>query len=293
MRLYQARRLAAGIFAGMIGLALLLVSPSIAPAQAASAVNKTAGTKPDPGFITDTAIITLDVPILLYHHIGHRFKLRYNLPVKDFTAQMAYLAKNGYTTVSIDQIAAALRGQADLPPCPIALTFDDGYVSAYQNAVPILQQYGLRATFYVPTSFISQTEEYMNWDQVRDLIAKGMWIGSHSVTHPFLGRLSQLSVQQQITESRAILEARLGIPITTFAYPFGSLSSSVESAVKEAGYKAALWTRFSWRHSTDRLFRLKRVGVYYPINLSAFIARLPKHGPWGNGACAPLLQTQK
>ncbi len=210
------------------------------------------------------------------------------MPVKDFTAQMVYLAQHGYTAVSIDQIATALRGQGELPPCPIAITFDDAYRSAYANALPILQQYGLRATFYLPTDYIGRSAKYVTWDQVRDLVSKGMWIGSHSVSHPFLARLSRVSAQRQITESKAILETQLGIPITTFAYPFGSLSSTVEQAVVQAGYSAALWTGTSWQHNTDRLFRLKRIGVYSPIRLTTFSARLPKHGPTGTGTC-PLL----
>ncbi len=234
--------------------------------------------------LSSSTPITLDVPILLYHQIGGD-RSRYNIPVKDFAAQMEYLWKNGYETVSIDQIAAALRGQADLPPCPLAITFDDAYASAYQNALPILQQYGLRATYFLPTSYLGRSTKYMTWDQARDLTGKGMWIGSHSISHPFLARLSRLAAQRQITESKKILETRLGIPITTFAYPYGSFSQAVERAVSEAGYAAAVWTGSGARHTTDRLYRLKRIGVYYPIRLTTFIARLPKHGPTAAGTC--------
>lgn len=239
-----------------------------------------------PEVLASSTAITLDVPILLYHQISGG-GTRYNMPVKDFAAQMEYLSKHGYTTVSIDQIAAALRGQGDLPPCPIAITFNDGYRGAYENALPILQQYGLRATYYLPTDYIGRSSKYMTWDQVRDLVGKGMWIGSHSVSHPFLARLSRLSVQRQITESKIILETQLGIPITTFAYPFGSFGQAVERAVIDAGYVAAVWTGFGARHTSDRLYKLKRIGVYNPMRLATFSARLPRHGPTGTGTCPP------
>ncbi len=236
--------------------------------------------------LTQSTPITLDVPILLYHHVdGDR--TRYNMPVKDFAAQMEYLSKNSYTAVSIDQVAAALRGQGELPSCPVAITFDDAYRSAYDNALSILQQHGLRATFYVPVEYIGRSSKYLTWDQVRDLIGKGMWIGSHSLSHPFLARLSRLSAQRQITESKAILEAQLGIPITTFAYPYGSFSQSAKRAVEVAGYVAAVWTGLGVRQTSDRLYQLRRVGVYYPMRLTTFAARLRGSRPPGAGPCLP------
>lgn len=258
--------------------ALLFAEPAV---QAQAAATHFASEKQ-----TASVPITLDVPILLYHQIGGSGS-RYNLPVKNFAAQMEYLSKQGYTTVSLDQVAAALRGQGELPPCPIAITFDDGYRGAYENGLPILQQHGLRATFYLPTAYIGRSTKYMTWDQVRDLVGKGMWIGSHSISHPFLARLARLSAQRQITESKAILEMQLGIPISTFAYPYGSFSPSVERAVEEAGYTAAVWTGFGARHTSNRIYKLNRIGVYFPMSLATFRARLPKHGPTGAGACPP------
>ncbi len=269
------------------GISLALVWYALGPTASLPVLAQVEQARLPPGALAQTPPITLDVPILLYHEIGGS-GTRYNLPVKDFAAQMEYLSKHGYTSVSIDQIAAALRGQGDLPPCPIAITLDDAYRGAYTNAVPILQQYGFRATYYLPTDHLGRSARYMTWDQARDLVSKGMWIGSHSLSHPLLARLSRLSAQYQITESKSILEAQLGISITTFAYPFGSLGASVERATVAAGYTAALWTGYSWQHTTDRIYRLKRVGVYSPIRLTTFSTRLPKHGPTGTGTC-PLI----
>src|SRR5512135_2950508 len=103
--------------------------------------------------LTAQTALTLDVPILMYHHIGGHFISPYNISTKDFAAQMDYLAQHGYTPVSVDQVAAALRGESDLPPCPVALTFDDGYAEQYNNARPILQQHNYHATFYLVTGY--------------------------------------------------------------------------------------------------------------------------------------------
>ena len=235
-----------------------------------------------------TTGITLDVPILMYHQIGS-YPGRYNVPRQSFEAQMAYLAQSGYTSVSIDQIAAALRGQGGLPPCPVAITFDDGYTSVYSQALPILQQYGMRATFYIVAGYVGMSQRFMNWDQVRDLAAKGMWIGSHSYNHPYLARLPRASLAHQIVDSKTTLESELGIPITTFAYPFGSFNPSVMQAVTEAGYVAAAWTGYGPHQSEDRIYKMPRYGIYNWVSLRLFEAQLPKHGPNGAGTC-PITQ---
>ncbi len=237
-----------------------------------------------PQFLSETAI-TVDVPILMYHHIGAPFRSRYNISRQEFEAQMDYLAQRGYSGVSIDQIAAALRGQGSLPPCPVAITFDDGYSDVYSNALPILLKDGLRATFYVIAGTISTTRQYLTWPQVKDLAAHGMWIGSHSYTHPFLARLASSRLKHQIVDARVTLEEKLGTPVTTFAYPYGSFSLSAMRLVSDTGYTAAVRTGHGPCQSSDRIYQMNRIGVYNRLNLSSFIAQLPRHGPDGSGIC--------
>ena len=268
----------------MLAIAVCLALAA-APAQAQSILPNAVDQPLASGLLQSaTTGITLDVPILMYHQVGS-YPGKYNVPRQLFEAQMAYLAQNGYTSVSIDQIAAALRGQGGLPPCPVAITFDDGYTAAYSNALPILQQYGLRATFYIVAGYVGMSRRFMNWDQVRDLAADGMWIGSHSYNHPYLARLFHASMEHQIVDSKAKLESELGIPITTFAYPFGSYSPAVVRAVTETGYVAALWTGYGPHQSEDRIYKMPRYGIYNWVSLSRFEAQLPKHGPNGSGTC--------
>ena len=255
---------------------------SAAPAQASSIFLSDRAAPPGQ---PATDVITLDVPILMYHHVGANFRSRYNISVRDFDAQMAYLAQHGYTTVSIDQIAAALRGQGGLPPCPVALTFDDGYADVHTNALPILKHDGLHATFYIVAGFISTTNRFMNWNQVKDLAAQGMFIGSHSYTHPFLAQLAGPRLPHQIVDSKTRLEQELGIPITTFAYPFGSFSLTAMRAVSEAGYTAAVWTGYGARQTSNLIYKLSRFGMYDGLSLPMFAVRLPRHSPDGAGAC--------
>jgi peptidoglycan/xylan/chitin deacetylase (PgdA/CDA1 family) len=229
--------------------------------------------------------ITADVPILMYHHVGAPYRNQYNISTSDFEAQMVYLAQSGYTAVSVDQIAAALRGQATLPSCPVAITFDDGYTDAYRNAVPILQKYGFRATFYLVTNYISTTKTFMNWTQVKELAAQGMSIGAHSISHPSLATIGVYTLTRQVGGSKAKLEAQLGISITSFAYPYGSYNNLAARVISDTGYTSAVGTDYTFHQSTDRLYKLSRTAIYDGTSLAVFIARLPKHGPTGKGVC--------
>lgn len=240
----------------------------------------------EPGLPGNAAgVVTANVPILMYHHVGAPFQHYYNVPLSNFEAQMAYLAHNGYTAVSVDQVAAALRGQGNLPTCPVAITFDDGYADAYDNAVPVLRKYGFHATFYIVTSYISTSKMFMNWDQVRTLADHGMVIGSHSHTHPYLTHVSGYTLTHQIAGSKAKLEARLGISITTFSHPYGDYNELVTRILSDTGYTSAVGIGYTFRQSSERIYKMSRTAVYSDVTLPLFIARLPRRSPDGKCAC--------
>lgn len=232
-------------------------------------------------------VLTLDVPILAYHHIGGHFISPYNISTKDFAAQMDYLAQHGYTTVGLDQIAAALRGQASLPPCPVAITFDDGYAEQYTNARPLLQQHNFHATFYLVTGYISLTRAFMNWDQIKDLMHDGDWIGSHTYNHAFVGRLAGRALTYQIVDAKTKLESALGISISTFSYPYGSFSLTAQRLITDSGFTSAVWLGASYHQASDRIYKLNRISVTLG-SLVNFALHLPRHGPGGMGEC-PLV----
>lgn len=231
-----------------------------------------------------TSAVTLDVPILMYHHIGGKYVSPYNISIKDFAAQMDYLAQHGYTTVSIDQVAAALRGQTALPPCPVAITFDDGFKQQYTNALPILQQHNFKATFYLVTNYISMSYAFINWADLQALQRGGHWLGSHTAAHTAVGSLSGTELQRQIVAANTKLGNALNVSITTFSYPYGSFSLTAQRLISNSGFTSAVWLGATYRQSSDKIYKLNRIGVYSG-SLTKFIAALPKHSPTGSGLC--------
>lgn len=132
------------------------------------------------------------------------------------------------------------------PPSPtqfsegmVTLSFDDAWASQYTNALPILQASGLPATFYFISSVIQNNSNfpgYMTPPMATTIASGGYEIADHTITHPDLTTLSSSQVVNEITASRTYLQSLTGKSITSIAYPYGSLNSTVKNLVIQAGY---------------------------------------------------------
>jgi len=234
-------------------------------------------TPPPPATPAPTPEPTLDVPILLYHHVakpGWR-ATRFNVTQADFEKQMAFLAAHSFHTVNLESVVAALAGGPPLPEHPIVLTFDDGYRDAYTGAFPILKQHGFQGTFFLPTHYISTTTWFMSWPQVIEMRDAGMFFGSHTLNHPHLTRLAPGEVWQQVEQSRQELEAHLGISVTTFADPYGTTDNLVIQDLEKAGYIAAVTVGPNYHRSLSQRYRFSRAMISGTDSLAVFASRLP------------------
>jgi peptidoglycan/xylan/chitin deacetylase (PgdA/CDA1 family) len=187
------------------------------------------------------------IPILMYHYVRYvdagADPLGFSLSVtpEQLAAQLAWLKAAGYETVRMDAAAACVRGEGACPARAVALTFDDGYMDAYTTVLPLLQQQGLVATFYVVTGFVGQPG-YMGWPEIRALRDAGMEIGAHSLTHPDLTTLGLEDIRAQVGQSGAAIAAELGAPVRSFCYPGGRYTDTVAAVASESGYTSATTT---------------------------------------------------
>jgi peptidoglycan/xylan/chitin deacetylase (PgdA/CDA1 family) len=187
------------------------------------------------------------IPILMYHYVRYvdpgADPVGYGLSVtpEQLSAQLAWLRAAGYEAVRMDQVAACIRGEGPCPARAVALTFDDGYMDAYTAALPILQQHGYVATFYLVSGFVGQPG-YLGWAEARAMRDAGMEIGAHSVTHPDLTSLGLDDLRAQVAQSGATIAAELGTPVRSFCYPAGRFSDTVVAVTGEAGYTSATTT---------------------------------------------------
>lgn len=142
--------------------------------------------------------------------------------------------------------APSSRAAASTPKLIVSLTFDDGYANQYTAAAPILAAHGMQGTFFVPSGFVG-SNGYMTWSQVSALAAAGNEIGGHTVDHPDLTSISAAQARQEICADRNTL-LQQGLPVTDFAYPYGTFDAAVESIAQECGYNSARTT--SWYGAT-------------------------------------------
>lgn len=224
---------------------------------------------------------TVNVPILMYHRIteikpGAGLAMQQmSVSPATFAVQMKYLADLGYHTITVKQLynhLAARHEGAYVPPLPtrpIVITFDDGYKTQYYNALPILNQYGFKATFYIIAS-APGTADYMSWNMIKQLDAEGMDIESHTWSHKLLNWLSDVELTKELVDAKNLLEKRLGHAVTGFCYPYGGYNSRVVMAVEAAGYTNATIVAGGRYESYAKRFILPRISVYGNFDFSFF-----------------------
>ena len=189
----------------------------------------------------------ITLPILLYHYI--RFnpvasdRVGFNLSVTppNFAQQMAFLHFIGAHTVTLSDAVEALRTGHSLPPRSLILTFDDGYTNFATRATPVMVQDGLTGTVFVVSGFINRNG-YMTADQVKSVVAQGMVVGVHTVSHVALASVPLSYAKTQIDVAHQQLEELIGRRITDFAYPYGSYDVAVEKLVAADGFSDAVTT---------------------------------------------------
>jgi peptidoglycan/xylan/chitin deacetylase (PgdA/CDA1 family) len=210
-------------------------------------------------------------PVLYYHRVGPfrpGVPPRMTVTAENFKSQMYFLRRSGIEALTLDQVLAGRRG--------VALTFDDGFKDCMAYALPTLRALSFPAAFFIVAGRVGGTdtwmrstpmpeERLMDWDDLRRLLEAGMTIGSHSTTHAVL-------TEEEVHESKRILEDRLGIRVDHFAYPRGEHDPRSVEWVRRAGYRAGWATK----SGTDDPFVRRRLPVSANATLADFGARLLK-----------------
>lgn len=179
------------------------------------------------------------VTVLLYHRFDGTTFPETNTLSRDFSAQMEYLRTNGYRVLSMEELAQCVEGKKPVPEKGVVITVDDGYLSGYARAVPILKHYRYPFCIFVYTQTIG-SRNYMDYEQLKEIRSCGGEVGCHTRTHPYLTDLSPDKIRSEIMGSKETLEKNLGHPVPYFAYPFGYYDAEIRSAARQAGFRIML-----------------------------------------------------
>jgi peptidoglycan/xylan/chitin deacetylase (PgdA/CDA1 family) len=214
------------------------------------------------------------VPILLYHHIGvPKGADRYYVSEAKFQKQMKLLKELGYRTISVKRLANVLVRGGYLPQRPVIITFDDGNLSVFQKAYPVMEKYGFTGTVYIVANRL-KAKDFMQKRELSELVDSGWEVGSHSMTHTNLVQ-NHLLVRQEILQSRLDLEEALDVKVDSFAYPFGSVDPYLMKKVFDYGYQAGVGVGTSVSHSFGTRYYLSRREVYGNLSMKEFNDLLP------------------
>ena len=187
--------------------------------------------------------------ILLYHRVADDDDDALALPPSRFRRQMEHLASEGYRVVDLIE-ALELLDAGQLTARTIGLTFDDGFADVAEHARPVLVEHGFRATVFVTTGvtdgrmsfpWYERQPPVLGWDEITELDREGtLRFEAHTVSHPSLLAVDDATAAGEIRDCRHELEARLGRPVSAFAYPAGLFGERERRFVADAGYTAAV-----------------------------------------------------
>lgn len=218
-------------------------------------------------------------PILEYHMVTENPRpgaKPYVVPPEDFAAQLDELREEGYTTITPQDYARARKGKQQLPEKPVILTFDDGYEDNYRVVLPMLEERGMKAVFYVVTNDIGKPN-YMTWENLFDLEQRGMEIGSHTANHLPLTTLSREKQREELRLSKLMLEWKGMKTIYSFSYPNGDYDAGVVAMLGEEEYLTAVTGEAGLNTLETNPYLLRRVNIPPPhFGLMEFRLRLIK-----------------
>jgi peptidoglycan/xylan/chitin deacetylase (PgdA/CDA1 family) len=201
--------------------------------------------------------------VLCYHRFEDKPKDSLAIKPSEFETQMQILKDNGISVIPMADFLAWRRGEKSIPPKSAIVSIDDGYISGYSVAWPILKKFGYPFTMFIYTDYVKggpkSGGQSISWQQLGEMRDAGVDIQSHTVSHSSLNAKKGKSDEQyqawlknELAGSKEILEQNLGIQVKAIAYPYGLHSEAVREAVKQAGYEVA-FTVYGQRigHSAD------------------------------------------
>lgn len=191
-----------------------------------------------------------------------------------FRVHLEWIGERGWRTATVTELVDALRG-GESPDRTIALTFDDGFASVVDAALPELAARGLSATVFCVAGHLGGSNDWptdraggyrarlADADALLEAAAAGLEVGSHGYRHVPLVSGVEPALHREVVESRAALEDALALPVSSFAYPYGAGPTRPAAQLVGDTYQAACGTRMRALRAREDVFFLPRVDAHY------------------------------
>lgn len=190
---------------------------------------------------------TNNIPILCYHNFNPVIPGSMSITPKKFEAQLKWLKDNGFTIIPLKEAVEYLQGtRTNIPAKSIVITMDDGWQSVYKYMFPLVRKYNIPVTLFIYPQTISTGKNSMTWDELREMQRTGLFdVQGHTYSHPNFKQLKKRMspaqyeklVNNELVNSKKILEEKMGKKITLLAWPFGIYNDYLEGQAAKAGYE--------------------------------------------------------
>lgn len=228
-------------------------------------------------------------PILLYHYIeplspanwNDRLRADFITTPEDFEKHLQYLRSNDYVSIDLYQLYDSLTANKPLPAKAVVFTFDDGEISQYTCAFPLMRKYGYTGTIFVITQFADECRMgYINWGQAMEMARAGWRLEPHTKWHPSLRGNSRQYQHEQIGGSAEALSKHLGYMPRFFSYPYGEYDATSIEVAREVGLLGAVTTTPGDVDSLMSIYELPRTELFTSTTQKVFQKLLTGHRSW-------------
>ena len=221
------------------------------------------------------------VPILSYYRISKNKPSKTAITQDDFKAQMKYLKDNGYHVITLDQLLGFLDYREQIPEKSVVITFDDGWISIYDIAVPILKEYGFPATIFIYTDFVGGGKA-MSWKHIKALSQAGFDIQCQTKTHRNLTVLKNKesfkqyfnALEMEISYPKKLIKEKLNKECNCLAYPYGETNNLIIAILKKHGYRAAFTVDNKSNPFFVDKYKISRSAIYGKYDIKKFKNKL-------------------
>ncbi len=200
--------------------------------------------------------------VFMYHKFGVSKYPSTSVTIDQFDDHLKELSKTKYSVEPVEFIIDTIINDGDLPENTIGISIDDADKSFYEVGWPKFKEMGFPVTLFVNTSTIHENNKnYLNWDQIRELVNEGVSIGAHSHSHYHMSDLSIDEVKDEIEISNNIFLKELGSIPSLFAYPYGETNEEIINLLKEYKFKVAFGQHSGVINETSNLYYLPRFSL--------------------------------
>ncbi|MBN2468935.1 MAG: polysaccharide deacetylase family protein [Deltaproteobacteria bacterium] len=186
------------------------------------------------------------VPVLCYHNFSTNQPDKLTVSEAAFEEQMKFLHDNGYSVITMDQLLDFLDFKIPLPDKSVVISIDDGWITGFTIAYPVLKKYNFPATYFIYTDFIG-AKKALSWTNIKELVDNGFAVQAQSKSHRNLSLAKENesfkdyveAIKTELTEPQRAIKEHTNKECTYLAYPYGATNKLVIALLKKHGYRGA------------------------------------------------------